>query len=245
MKKTLKAIVEHALRTSRNVGVALVLTAIPIRLDLVSPLVFPTMEKHVLRAAIGDHQVIPPEAIPSVASLTQAVLQQFSIARPDLSPSKIIFLSSSEANAYSLPDGYVILNLGILSRVDTVSQLAGIIGHEIGHRELKSYRDLSAARFVLFGGTLFALGTGGIVVAVAAIPAGFLMERFLQRQQEYAADTYSANLLGQSGFIVSEFGTFLGTKFHAQKYVPPLDDLKELGSTHPIIYKRALRILSQ
>lgn len=245
MKKILNAIWKHARQTSKNVGIALVLTALPVRLGIVPPTVFPEFDDQILKYVIGHHHVIPHEALPNLSMLVRGTLEQFAIADPGIGTSSIVFLDSSEANAYSIPDGHIIVNLGLLVRVENQSQLAGILGHEIGHRELQAYRDLSAARFVLFGGTLFALGTWGLVALAVSLPAGLLIERFLQRQQEYAADLYAAQLMKKSGFISSEFGTFLGTKFHSEKYVPPLDDCKELLSTHPIIYKRALRILTQ
>jgi predicted Zn-dependent protease len=42
-------------------------------------------------------------------------------------------LNSQEASAFSAPGGYVFVTTGLLSRLKTEAQLAGILGHEIAH----------------------------------------------------------------------------------------------------------------
>jgi len=42
-------------------------------------------------------------------------------------------VDSSEINAFALPGGYIYVTRGILATVNSESELAGILGHEIGH----------------------------------------------------------------------------------------------------------------
>ena len=42
-------------------------------------------------------------------------------------------VDSSEINAFALPGGYVYVTLGLMSLVNSESELAGVLGHEIGH----------------------------------------------------------------------------------------------------------------
>ena len=42
-------------------------------------------------------------------------------------------LDSPEVNAFALPGGYVYVTRGILAYMDSEADLAGVIGHEIGH----------------------------------------------------------------------------------------------------------------
>ncbi|OYV01914.1 MAG: hypothetical protein CFE45_02705, partial [Burkholderiales bacterium PBB5] len=42
-------------------------------------------------------------------------------------------LDSPEVNAFALPGGYVYVTRGILAYLDSEAELAGVIGHEIGH----------------------------------------------------------------------------------------------------------------
>jgi predicted Zn-dependent protease len=42
-------------------------------------------------------------------------------------------VDSPEINAFALPGGFVFVNRGLIERVDSLDELAGVIGHEIGH----------------------------------------------------------------------------------------------------------------
>ncbi|HZK78561.1 MAG TPA: M48 family metallopeptidase [Gemmatimonadaceae bacterium] len=42
-------------------------------------------------------------------------------------------VDSKEVNAFSLPGGYVYVNRGLIERTSTMDELAGVLGHEIGH----------------------------------------------------------------------------------------------------------------
>lgn len=57
-------------------------------------------------------------------------------------------IDSDEINAYSAPGGYVFVTRGLLALVKNEAQLAGVLGHEIGHvvekHALKQYADIKA-----------------------------------------------------------------------------------------------------
>ena len=42
-------------------------------------------------------------------------------------------VNSPEINAFALPGGFVFVNRGLIERIDSLDELAGVIGHEIGH----------------------------------------------------------------------------------------------------------------
>lgn len=42
-------------------------------------------------------------------------------------------VNSSEVNAFAVPGGYIYVNRGLIERATVMSQLAGVLGHEIGH----------------------------------------------------------------------------------------------------------------
>ena len=42
-------------------------------------------------------------------------------------------VNSSEVNAFAVPGGYVYVNRGLIERASTMDELAGVLGHEIGH----------------------------------------------------------------------------------------------------------------
>jgi predicted Zn-dependent protease len=52
--------------------------------------------------------------------------------RPNL-PWSFTIVDSPAINAFALPGGYVYVTRGILAYLDDESELAGVLGHEIGH----------------------------------------------------------------------------------------------------------------
>lgn len=52
--------------------------------------------------------------------------------RPDLDYTFTI-IDSPEINAFALPGGYVYVNRGLLTYVNSEAELAAVLGHEIGH----------------------------------------------------------------------------------------------------------------
>jgi predicted Zn-dependent protease len=42
-------------------------------------------------------------------------------------------VNSPEVNAFAVPGGYIYINRGLIERAQTMAQVAGVLGHEIGH----------------------------------------------------------------------------------------------------------------
>src|SRR5205085_2639859 len=53
-------------------------------------------------------------------------------SRPNL-PWTFGAVESDAVNAYSAPGGYVLVTKGLLKRIKTESELAGVLAHEMGH----------------------------------------------------------------------------------------------------------------
>lgn len=58
-------------------------------------------------------------------------------------------VDSREVNAFALPGGFVYVNRGLIERADKMDELAGVLGHEIGHvverHSIKEMRKAQAA----------------------------------------------------------------------------------------------------
>ena len=50
---------------------------------------------------------------------------------------EIRIVDSKEVNAFALPGGFIYVNRGLVERADNLSELAGVLGHEIGHVTLR------------------------------------------------------------------------------------------------------------
>lgn len=104
-------------------------------------------------------------------------------------------LRQSEINAYALLNGNTYITIGALMRLETVSQVAFLLAHELAHIRLnhgvnKHEQQKAAttnARFL----DIVLLRTG-----VAYIPAASVLARFT-RKQEFEADSVALALLNQ------------------------------------------------
>ena len=48
-------------------------------------------------------------------------------------------VNSPEINAFALPGGFIYVNRGAIEQADRLDQLAGVMGHEVGHVVLRHY----------------------------------------------------------------------------------------------------------
>ncbi len=104
--------------------------------------------------------------------------------RPDL-PYTFKVLDHDEVNAFALPGGFIYIFRGLTDYMQTDDELAGIIGHEIGHavkRHSMAQLEKTLGTAVLFG---FAFGSKGLeaqLIALNAVTAGY------SRDDERTAD---------------------------------------------------------
>jgi predicted Zn-dependent protease len=54
-------------------------------------------------------------------------------SRTDLPDWHFFIVDSKEVNAFAVPGGFVYVNRGLIERTNKMDQLAGVLGHEIGH----------------------------------------------------------------------------------------------------------------
>jgi len=117
-------------------------------------------------------------------------------------------LDSPEINAFALPGGYVYITRGIMAYLDSEADLAGVIGHEIGHVTARhgaqrATRAQDAALVGLLGGLLGAVldakGGGGIGQQIGQVSqqaaAGYVAK--YGRDQELQADGLGAEYLSR------------------------------------------------
>ena len=120
-------------------------------------------------------------------------------------------LDSPEINAFALPGGYVYVTRGIMAYLDSEAELAGVIGHEIGHVTARhgaqrATRQQDAGLGVLaatvLGAVLESRGMGGagrVVSDVSQVAAAGYVASY-GREQELQADGLGAEYLSRSQF---------------------------------------------
>lgn len=117
-------------------------------------------------------------------------------------------LDSAEINAFALPGGYVYVTRGIMAYMDSEADLAGVIGHEIGHVTARhgaqrATRQQTAGFGVLaasvLGAVLESQGFGGAgqlaSQASQSVAAGYIAS--YGRDQELQADGLGAEYLSR------------------------------------------------
>lgn len=122
--------------------------------------------------------------------------------RPQL-PWSFTVLDSPDINAFALPGGYIYVTRGIVAQVQDEAELAGIIGHEIGHVTARhgaqrATRQQNAGLGVfaasVLGAVLESRGAGGLGQMAAemsqSVAAGYVAS--YSREQELEADRLGA-----------------------------------------------------
>lgn len=120
-------------------------------------------------------------------------------------------LDSPEINAFALPGGYVYVTRGIMAYMESEADLAGVIGHEIGHvtarhGSQRATRQQTAGVGViaatLLGAVLEGAGVGGAGQLASqvsqSVAAGYIAS--YGREQELQADQLGAEYLSRSHY---------------------------------------------
>jgi predicted Zn-dependent protease len=120
-------------------------------------------------------------------------------------------LDSPEINAFALPGGYVYVTRGIMAYMESEADLAGVIGHEIGHVTARhgaqrATRQQTAGLGVLAATILGAVlegrgmsGAGDLASQAAqGVAAGYIAS--YSREQELQADGLGAEYLARTNY---------------------------------------------
>lgn len=111
-------------------------------------------------------------------------------------------LDSPVVNAFALPGGYIYLTRGILAAMNSEAQLAGVIGHEIGHvtarHTAQQITQSQIASVGLVAGLIFVPGAGRYG-AVLQQSLGLLFLKF-GRDHENQADELGIRYMVRAGY---------------------------------------------
>jgi predicted Zn-dependent protease len=151
--------------------------------------------------------------------------------RPNL-PYKFEIVDASAVNAFAVPGGYVYFTRGILANLNNEAELAGVMGHEIGHITARhSAQQYSRAQLAQFGLVVGGLFMPDLVSGVAQLGVGMLFLRF-SRDNERQADELGVEYASRAGYDGKELAAF----FETLERMNPGSDRSGLPgwfSTHP------------
>jgi len=120
-------------------------------------------------------------------------------------------LDSPEINAFALPGGYVYVTRGIMAYLDSEADLAGVIGHEIGHVTARHGAQRATQQQNAGLGVLAASVLGAVLEAKGMSGAGRVASEVSQnvaagliasygREQELQADALGAEYLARNQY---------------------------------------------
>ena len=134
-------------------------------------------------------------------------------------------LDSDVVNAFALPGGYVYVTRGLLALANNEAELAGVLGHEIGHvtaRHTAQRYDRAqlgqlgavAAQLggLLLGGYLGGPRARGWAAQVGGQVGSLGAQAYVQgfsREQEFEADQLGIRYLGAAGYDPGAMASFL------------------------------------
>jgi predicted Zn-dependent protease len=149
----------------------------------------------------------PLMAHPELQSYVNALGRWISLhsERPDL-PWQFGVLESDNVNAFATPGGYIVLTKGLLARLKSEGELAGVLGHEITHviqkhhlKAIQKGAGLQAGANIL---AEFAAAKGRNPAAADRLVGGIkeLMLRGLDKDDEFESDRMGVVLAARAGY---------------------------------------------
>jgi len=127
-------------------------------------------------------------------------------------------LDSEVVNAFALPGGYVYVTRGLMALAEDEAELAGVIGHEIGHVTARHGASRQATGTLLtaglgllgvIGGAYLGGQTGADLGGQAGQAIGYGLTMTYSRGQEYEADALGVRYLDRAGYDPTAMATFL------------------------------------
>lgn len=146
-----------------------------------------------------------------------------------------IIENDSVLNAFVTPGGYIYVYTGLIKFLDSEDELAGVLGHEIAHADLRhSTQNMTKSYGISF---LLGLLTGGEEAPewgqVLAGLTGNLTNLQFSRTAESEADNYSVRYLSETDYRCDGAAGFFRKMLQNNQAAPP-----EFLSTHPSSERR-------
>jgi hypothetical protein len=149
-------------------------------------------------------------------------------------PYQFKLVNDKSINAFALPGGFIYIHRGIIEAADNEAQLAGVIGHEIGHVAMRhGTNQLTKANFTQGILAIFGVMSGNSIGAVLAqAGAGFAANSILlkySRDAERQSDIIGTQILFDIGYDPRAMAQFFEKIQALSKGGRPI----EFFSSHP------------
>jgi predicted Zn-dependent protease len=155
-------------------------------------------------------------------------------------------VDAPEVNAFAVPGGYIYINRGLIERAATMSELAGVLGHEIGHVvERHGLEQMARMQNTQLGVNLAYILLGrqpGTVEQVALQGGASAFFASHSRADENQADEVAVRYMVQAGIDPNGMVTMFQRLIDEQKRSPGA--VEQWFSTHPLAQDRIENVRS-
>lgn len=162
--------------------------------------------------------------------------------RPQM-PYRLVGVNAVYINAYAFPGGSIAATRGILLSLDNEAELAGLLGHELGHVNARhtaeqvskgTLAQLAISGLAAYAGT-YGAAVGNAASALGQISAGALLASY-SRENEREADALGMAYMVKAGYGPAGFVGLMKMLNGLNKRKPGIADL--FFSTHPMSDER-------
>jgi predicted Zn-dependent protease len=189
-------------------------------------------------------QEVPLLDDPAVTRYVEALGRDIAArtSRPEL-PWQFRVVDAAEVNAFAVPGGFIYVNRGLIERAERMDELAGVLGHEIGHVVLRHSAEQMEKRNRTSGVVtavcvLTSLCDGG-VAQVAINVAGAAWFARHSRADEAEADSAGIYAVMETGISPHGIPSFFGTLLQERQQQPTI--LDHWFASHPLEEERVAR----
>lgn len=186
---------------------------------------------------LGDHRV---QAY--VRSIVERLVVHAQADRPEITYQVKVLDNHGQVNAFALPGGYIYVYSGLLLAADDEAEVAGVLGHEIGHVVGRHSANQMASQMGL--GLLAAIALGEepqqLAQLVAQLSSAGALASF-SRDDERESDEYGVEYTVAAGYDPQGLKSFFA-KLKALEEGHSRSDLEKFLSTHPATSERIRRI---
>ncbi len=156
-------------------------------------------------------------------------------------------VDSHEVNAFALPGGFVYVNRGLIERADKMDELAGVLGHEIGHvvrrHSVKQMQTAQGANIgVLLACVLTRVCNNPASQAAINVGGGALFSKFSRDDEKQADDEGFKNVV-EAGVSPEGMVSMFQKLLEERKTRP--DGVSAWFASHPTEESRIADIQSQ
>lgn len=211
---------------------------------VLSPLQEQAIANQIMRDVMRSNQVVSD---PEINDYVQNLGYRLAANGPDKRQQFNFFVvQDNTINAFAMPGGVVGVHTGLILAANNESELAGVIGHEIGHvvqrhlaRMLAQQKQDTILNIASLGLALLAarsnpqLGSG----AMAAASAGAVQKQLdYTREHEREADRVGLQILDNAGFDTRGMPDFFNTMLKSSRFVD--GSAPSFLRTHPLTTER-------